>query len=158
MACEDAQVRVADAADRFRDFAVAEGVDFESALAPQLVGLMIEWYATERVDEANMQADGDMLLFQWGTYDWGDGPSFQYDITRQLIDENDPDDDGAIWQLSVTAHYPENLGRKGGSGSRWCHSPHELGDFWAFIQDCDATQLVRERPPSYVEINYEQAG
>lgn len=26
-----------------------------------------------------------MLLFQWGTYDWGHGPHFEVDLTRELI-------------------------------------------------------------------------
>ena len=26
-----------------------------------------------------------MLLYQWGTYDWGEGKYFQIDITRQFI-------------------------------------------------------------------------
>ena len=44
-----------------------------------------------------------MLLHQWGTYDWGEGPSFQFDITRQLISVAGADDD--MWQLSVTLHF-----------------------------------------------------
>jgi hypothetical protein len=99
-----------------------------------------------------------VLLFQWGTYDWGDGPSFRYDITRQLIDETDPDDDGALWQLSVTAHYAEALGASVGSGNRWCPSPDELPAFTTFIGDCPATELVGNQRPVRVEVRYEQAG
>ena len=99
-----------------------------------------------------------MLLFQWGTYDFGDGPTFRYDITRQLIDEADPDDDGAIWQLSVTTHYAEALGASLGSGNRWCHSPNELPPFTTFIGQCPATKAVSSQRPVRVEVRYGQAG
>jgi hypothetical protein len=37
--------------------------------------------------------------------DWGDGPSFEYDVTRQFIINRDVDhDDDAVWQLSADAH------------------------------------------------------
>jgi hypothetical protein len=111
-----------------------------------------------RVDDVDVSADGDMLLFQWGTYDRGSGSSFGYDITRQLIDENDPDDDGAIWQLSVTARYPEVLGASVGSGNRWCRSPDEVTAFEAFIEHCAATSVVEGLTPARIEVHFEQAG
>jgi hypothetical protein len=42
------------------------------------------------------QEDADMLLFQWGTYDWGKGEHFSFNLTRQLIvSENAEDEDGS---------------------------------------------------------------
>jgi hypothetical protein len=32
----------------------------------------VHWYETQRVDDVD-DDDGDMLPFQWGTDDWGDG-------------------------------------------------------------------------------------
>jgi hypothetical protein len=138
-------------------FVAAARVDLSRAAPSELVGLMVDWYATERVDDADLESDGDMLLFQWGTYDWGDGLSFQYDITRQLIYQSDPDDDGAIWQLSVTAHYPATLGRTAASGNHWCRSPDDLAAFLEIVEDSVATELVGNQPPSRVEVRFEQA-
>ena len=46
---------------------------------------MLAFYESMRFDDVDLAADGDMLLYQWGTYDWGRGASFEFDITRQLI-------------------------------------------------------------------------
>ena len=41
---------------------------------------------------ANTDAEGcgapssDMLLYEWGTYDWGEGQSFELTISRQFIE------------------------------------------------------------------------
>jgi hypothetical protein len=45
--------------------------------------------------------DGDGLLFQYGTYDWGNGEYFQFDITRQFIM---PDED-ETYQLSMKMYF-----------------------------------------------------
>ena len=31
------------------------------------------------------EKSSDMLLFQWGTYDWGMGEHFEFNLTRQLV-------------------------------------------------------------------------
>ena len=49
--------------------------------------------------------NGDMLLYQWGTNDWGDGTQFEIKITRQFI-ELDAEDDDAISQLQLTFKFP----------------------------------------------------
>jgi hypothetical protein len=51
--------------------------------------------------------DADMLLFQWGTYDWGTGEHFSFNLTRQLIGEGPVDD--AMRQLGLTFEFqPDN--------------------------------------------------
>ncbi len=45
-----------------------------------------------------------MLLYQWGTYDWGVGNHFELNITRQFVEAALQDDD-AISQLSVTFRF-----------------------------------------------------
>src|SRR5262245_18431850 len=61
---------------------------------------MCDWYRTNRVDDVSLDSDGDMLLFDWGTYSWNND-RFSYDFTRQLIVDGDSDDD-ELWQLSLT--------------------------------------------------------
>ena len=64
---------------------------------------LIDFYASIRADGCEPDADQDMLLFQWGTYDWGDGEHFEIDLVRQVIVPDEADDD-AIWQLHLTYH------------------------------------------------------
>jgi hypothetical protein len=77
---------------------------------------------------------GDMLLFQWGTYDWhdGKGPSFQFELARQFVIAGfEPDRaDDAIWQLRVTLHYaPSDATAAVGDGNRWCERMPDTSAF-----------------------------
>lgn len=70
--------------------------------------------------------DGDMLLFQWGTYDWGTGRHFSLNITRQFIEDGLQDDD-AISQLSLTFRFDPTVELEAlGAGNRWCDGPSEF--------------------------------
>ena len=54
----------------------------------------------------------------------GDGPSFQYCITRQVITSADDIDDQEMLQLRTVVHYaPCAETEELGSGSRWCPRP-----------------------------------
>lgn len=90
-----------------------------------------------------------MLLFQWGVFDWRQGSSFEYDITRQCIfsepRENKKDfwEEDVIWQLSLTLSYSVvNALQMLSPGDRWCDRPSTLDDFVVFIEECEATQLL----------------
>lgn len=73
--------------------------------------------------------DADMLLFQWGTYDWGTGEHFALNLTRQLVVSEDAEDED-IRQLSLTfAFDADDELRALGNGDRWCHSLLELPEF-----------------------------
>src|SRR5262245_31541706 len=83
----------------------------------------------------NAQTENAVSLYrahQWGTYDWGEGESFEFDITRQLIlgageDEN-------IFQLSLTFKFQPTVKlRQLGDGNRWCRSLEEVEEFRSFI-------------------------
>src|SRR5699024_7432681 len=64
-------------------------------------------FAEYRVEQAELEEDGDMLLFQWGTYDWGHGRHFEVDLTRQVIlPSPDPEDDPSYLQLRCSFLYP----------------------------------------------------
>jgi hypothetical protein len=83
-----------------------------------------------------------MLLFQWGTYDWGSGKHFEVDVTRQVIFPDEADDD-ALWQLHLTyraAPSPERTAL--GSGNRWCSSHTEVAEFESFLRCAAATVMA----------------
>jgi hypothetical protein len=75
---------------------------------------LFEWvfsqYEQSRI-EATAETDGDMLLFQWGTYDWGMGKSFEIDLTRQTIDDLDDVDaqTDSMRQLHITLKFEHSL-------------------------------------------------
>jgi hypothetical protein len=104
------------------------------------------------------QEDADMLLFQWGTYDWGTGEHFSFNLTRQLIVSEDAEDDD-IWQLSFTFEFePDNDLRALGRGNKWCHSPSQLLEFREYVDRSAAFTACAERPLRQVVIDYGVAG
>jgi hypothetical protein len=101
---------------------------------------MFDFYQDLRPAGCEQVPDGDMLLFQWGTYDWGEGEHFQLDLTRQLILSDEAEDDD-IWQLSLTFLFePVDDLRAVGAGNEWCHSLRALEQFRARV--CASTAFV----------------
>jgi hypothetical protein len=117
------------------------------------VDAMLEFYRTTRVDDCAIDSDGDMLLFQWGTYDRGQGARFELDITRQFIPEGADDDD--IWQLSLTFVFPPN---EIASGNRWCTTPDELDELATFVRSNAAYLAATQLTPKGVELDFECVG
>ena len=98
--------------------------------------------------------DSDMLLYQWGAYDWGKGLHFELNITRQFI-EQDLQDDDAISQLSLTYRFeptPECVAF--GDGNRWCHSHDELASFQEFVSSSAAFIALARMRPVAVELTH----
>jgi len=78
--------------------------------------------------------DADRLLFQWGTYDWGAGEHFSFNLTRQLILSDEDAEDEDNWQLRLTFEFePNNDLRALGDGFKWGDPLSELPDFRAYV-------------------------
>jgi hypothetical protein len=118
---------------------------------------MLGFYRDIRADDCDIDQDGDMLLFQWGTYDWGQGEHFSFDITRQLI--VGPGEDEDFWQLSLTFEFPpDDALRAVESGNRWCPSPEQLEEFAAFVRSTAAYIAVANRNDANIVLDYECVG
>ena len=118
---------------------------------------MLSFYREVRAERCRIDKDGDMLLYQWGTYDWGDVELFEFDITRQLIVGDGEDED--IFQLSLTFKFPPTGSlRQLGDGNRWCRSPEEIQEFRAFIYGSLAFRAVGQDAPTEVRLEYGVAG
>ena len=138
-------------------FAEARGLDLDHLQPTDAGMLMCDWYELQRADDVTLEQDGDMLLFQWGTYSWNGG-AFSYDFTRQFI-LNETDDDAAIWQLSLTVLFDAaDESESIGSGNRWCARPSELGDFRSFVASSVATSFAQARSSTGARLTFEQAG
>ena len=64
-----------------------------------IIKVFIENYLKES-KKYNRQEDADMLLFQYGVYDWGNGKNLEIDFVRQLIKDED------IIQIHITLTIP----------------------------------------------------
>lgn len=118
---------------------------------------MLGFYRSVRATDVSLDADGDMLSFQWGTYDWGHGPHFEVDLTRQFIRSGAEDDD--IWQLQLTYRFtPTELTSGLGKGDRWCRGPDELSAFERFVFQHPVLEALGSSEDGRVELRHECAG
>jgi hypothetical protein len=120
------------------------------------IELMTSFYREERAEGCVISSGGDMLLSQWGTYDWGEGESFEFNITRQLIAGDSEDED--IFQLSLTFRFrPTAALRQLGSGDRWCLSLDELERFREFVYSSEPFLAVGHEVADGVKLEYDIA-
>ncbi len=119
----------------------------------QGVRLMLDFYRDVRAQGVDLNDGGDMLLFQWGIYDFDrTGPTFQCDITRQFIEAGAHDDEG-MTQLSFTFHFqPSPVFEKIPEGNKWCSGLNELNEFEKFITNTEAFKSVSGARPLKVSI------
>jgi hypothetical protein len=142
-----------DSIREFDDFASAEGVVLRSSSVEVGLDMMFSFYETVKLDGSEPD-EGDMLLFEWGTYDWGQGENFQVGITRQFIETGKNDDD-AISQLTLTYKFePTAELRRLGAGNRWCDGPTEFDLVRAFALSSDAVKYVAGETPRLVCITH----
>jgi hypothetical protein len=160
MSGQGAPMRVQQALEALQDFASRRGHNLSGDGAAACVAVITDWYESVRAEDVvGLDEDGDMLLFQWGTYDWGEGPFFIYDLTRQLILEGSADDDASIWQLNCELRYSGGPDTEPlGEGGEWCSSPSELDDFRSMIASAAATAYAQTNDPISVELRLGPAG
>lgn len=57
------------------------------------IRLMFEFYREVRADKCPLDGDGDMLLFEWGTWSFLDPRRYQIALTRQFMRLSGEDED-----------------------------------------------------------------
>jgi len=94
-----------------------------------LIKNAIELYPLERIDGATSVQE-DMLLFQWGIFDWGEGEYFEIDITRQIS----LSDTEELRHISCTLYFKPSANlRAMAEGNKWCSSLAEFKSFKEFV-------------------------
>jgi len=129
-----------------------EGLDATAAFEE-----MAGFYEVVRISDVTIEDDGDLLLYQWGTRNWGEGPAFEVDLTRQLAVDWDVDDD-ALFQLSLTLRYDPAVGDSVGNGYVWCYLPEHLASFRGSVQESAAFRRVSGLQANTVTLRFEPAG
>lgn len=131
----------------FQDFAATKGVDLQASTPREGIQAMLDF----RAQTVCAGCSDDMLLYQWGSYDWGNGKHFQLDITRQFI-EAELEDDDAISQLSLTYRYKPDANLDAlGTGNRW---EDRLPDFRQFILASAPFTAVADAKPDQIDLSH----
>jgi hypothetical protein len=124
--------------------------------AVQGIKLMVDFYRSTRVEGCDLDADGDMLLFQWSTHE---SARFIVNITRQLIlsqQDDFTDDDGGVWQLSLTFEFEPKF-QEIRAGHFWCETTAALAEFEARMKGSQALSSVNGAVPLTVDLTFEDA-
>jgi hypothetical protein len=127
----------------------------ESASLGDLISAAIQFYTDCPASGLSEEVGSDMLLFQYGCHDWGDGVMFEVDLTRQFI-VADEDGDDAISQLHFTAYFePDDELRVIGSHNRWCMSHDEVAEFRNEVLNSPALALAAKRHRREARVEWE---
>jgi hypothetical protein len=148
-------VRVAESEQAFRAFLESRNVRADGINVTDAINAWVDFYKAQRLDDVVVGMD--WLWFQYGTYDWGTGPSFQLDLTRQFILEGETEDD-AIWQMHLVLHFPPETALE--SGIETCEDPEDASADMFRDELLASTLLTRVRAltPDRVELYLENAG
>jgi hypothetical protein len=77
---------------------------------------MLEFYKNHSMKSKKENGDDDMLLFQYGLYDWdGNGERFELNLTRQIADQTKEE----YYQIMVTINYEATVIGKIESFTLW---------------------------------------
>ena len=94
----------------------------------------LDLYESHRIEGATSYTE-DMLLFQWGIYDWGHGEFFELDTSRQIS----PSETDELTQLRCTLYFkPTSVLRQIKAGNKWCNSPNEIKAFKEYVLNSQA--------------------
>jgi hypothetical protein len=143
----------AESLDKFTEFAAASGIQIRQCKARE--GFQQMFSFCELIKPVGCEGfGGDMLLFQWGTYDWGLGKSFQLNITRQFV-ESELEHDDAVSQLSLTFKFePSAEFDTLGAGNSWDDEPVAFENFSGFVFSSAPFIAVADKLPIEVDLNY----
>ena len=124
--------------------------ELRSKIANELFEAVCDLYRDIRVLDF-MGEDQDMLLYQYGIYDWGQGEKFELDLTRQFMSS-----DGEVSQLKSTLFFePTSELRSIPEKIEWCSSPSELDEFIQSIQCSNGYIACRSENPTSIVVEYE---
>lgn len=150
-------MKPATAKKRFLERLEAAGLSLDTLTLAAGVEAMLTYYKDERAEGCVLSDDGDMLLFQWGTNDWGwpDCPAFDVSIVRQFMAADDPETEPR--QLDLRFRFEPSVGGTAKEGtSEWCASPTKLTKFRRFVNGSVAFKIVDQLHPKAIMLRFDR--
>lgn len=140
----------------FLEFTQVSSSELKSLTPTKGIDAMIVFYRGIRIKAPHSPeySSGDLLMYQWGIFDWGTGPSFELNITRQFVEEEKGDYQGLISHLSLTFYFRPESGESLGKACRLCESVPGVLEFLAFIRDSPPYVTLGDSAPDHVELDW----
>ena len=119
-----------------------------------LPDVFLDYYRTVPFETADVENDGDMLLFEYGIFDWGQGEYFQIGLTRQLIEQHDDEEEEEdhMYQLRVTLFFRPTEFAPVGDFNKWSSGCSDLDEFKGVIVTSAGYQAALNHTPIKLEI------
>ena len=141
--------------EAFCGYAERKVINLDELSLSDFPRLIIEYYSELEFPELDRADDGDMLLFQYGTYDWGDGPFFEVDFTRQFYQFFADAEDHEIIQQSFTFYFDPERFRHIEPFDLWSNTVTSFSEFEAAIVNTQGYREALAHPPEKFEISIE---
>jgi hypothetical protein len=143
----------------FEQALARQGRSIDDLLPEQALHEMVSFYRAVRADDCSLDQDGDMLLLEWGTYDWGDGLHFFCAITRQfmpaLAADQQADGDPPMLQLAVRTRFESAPALTAlGEGSEWVSTPDEVPRFLETLNQLIPPGSLSQHTVQAVELTF----
>ncbi len=119
-------------------------IDNHNALTPDsLIALSLNLFESLKVKGVSSveEKDNDMLLFQYGTYDWGDenGEHFSFEIARQFILDKNQE----FYQLRFTLIFDPKDFKDCDSYERWSSDFTDLDEWVTNIKSTQGYEMAK---------------
>jgi len=128
-------------------------IKIENVYLNEVIDQCIQFYQITRCEKVDLNNDGDMILVQWGSYDWGSGRYFEFDITRQFIEIGKEGDD-AFSQFRFTLYYPPDIFDKSVKGNKWFNNPNNCSEIKKYILQLPIYNQLKSISPIKREVNW----
>ncbi|WP_455205204.1 hypothetical protein [Kaarinaea lacus] len=141
--------KIEESRDAFVEFIKQHAGDPNAILVTEAIDLTLSFYKECRVAQCKLEEDGDMLLYQWGYYNWHLGEYFEFDLTRQMTRGAD-----SMFQLQFKWLYePDDILKTiEPNNSGWCRTPNEAEEFKQTILQSKAYAAAKIRKPMDVRL------
>jgi len=149
------QLELSQIEEEFKSFANLQMLNEFSFTPEKALDLLIEFYNSIRViDVEDNIGDNDMLLFEYGIYDWndGNGTNFSLDFTRQFIFkmEDEP------YQLRLTLYYPSAEAVGIDNYNRWSIADQSINEWASEVKSTVGFKIASSITPKSFDIRFSQ--
>jgi len=126
----------------------------EKLAAEKLIEISVSMFHALKVNDIPARPDCDMLLFQYGVYDWGDnlGRHFSLNVTRQFIKE----DEDEPYQLGFSLIYKHGPFKNCKAFNCWSFKFLRLEDWVDHIKNTQGYLLAKETTAKAYKLTFEQ--
>ena len=126
----------------------------EKLTAEKLIEISVFMFNALKVEGIPVHPDSDMLLFQYGVYDWGDqfGRHFSLDVTRQFTTE----DEDEPYQLGFTLIYEPDKFNSCTAFNCWSFQFPRLEDWADHLKTTQGFMLTKEAVAKTYRLTFEQ--